>query len=191
MRKHKGFTIVELVVVIIILGILAATAMPRFLDVQDNAQLAAAEGVQGALRAAMPMAKAKYIATGKASTDVDIDGGGADVTVNSTSGYPTDNTSAADDDADCAGIFAGVLGGEAPAVLKGSTDAALGTAAVAQADAAYTGGTDWYAVDDADTMTACTFVYLPEGNATGAYAAWFSYTVSTGAFSAITETTAP
>jgi prepilin-type N-terminal cleavage/methylation domain-containing protein len=191
-KKNQGFTIVELVVVIIILGILAATALPRFLDVQDNAQLAAAEGVQGALRSAIPLAKAKYIASSKASETLDLDEDGTnDVIVSSTSGFPTDDTTVADDDNDCAGIFAGALGGGAPAVLKGTTDAATGTAAVAQADSAYTAGTEWYAVDNADTMTACTFVYLPESAATGAYAAWFTYTVATGAFSAITETTAP
>ncbi|MBL6688633.1 MAG: prepilin-type N-terminal cleavage/methylation domain-containing protein, partial [Pseudomonadales bacterium] len=46
---QKGFTIVELVVVIIILGILAATALPRFLDVSEDAHIAAVDSVEGAL----------------------------------------------------------------------------------------------------------------------------------------------
>ncbi len=192
MKKNQGFTIVELVVVIIILGILAATALPRFLDVQDNAQLAAAEGVQGALRSAIPLAKAKYIASSKVSETLDLDEDGTnDVIVSSTSGYPIDDATAADDDASCAGIFSGALGGEAPAVIAGTAAAATGSASVTQADSDYAAGTEWYAVDNAATMTACTFVYLPESASTGAYAAWFTYTVATGAFSAITETTAP
>ena len=88
--NQKGFTIVELVVVIIILGILAATALPRFIDVQDDAQLAVAEGVRGALMSAIGLAQAKYIAGGKISP-IDMDEDGTDDLVLNSSGYPTDD----------------------------------------------------------------------------------------------------
>ncbi|WP_028864107.1 prepilin-type N-terminal cleavage/methylation domain-containing protein [Psychromonas aquimarina] len=52
MKKQSGFTLIELVIVIIILGILAATAVPKFVDLQGDAREAAMKGMKGALEGA-------------------------------------------------------------------------------------------------------------------------------------------
>jgi MSHA pilin protein MshA len=68
MRNQKGFTMIELVMVIVILGILAAVAIPRFIDLQSNAQQAAVDGIAGSLATASSVNYAGCAAMGNVVT---------------------------------------------------------------------------------------------------------------------------
>ena len=50
-KKNKGFTLIELVITIIVLGVLTATAVPRFIDLKDDAKKETVENFHGSLRA--------------------------------------------------------------------------------------------------------------------------------------------
>jgi MSHA pilin protein MshA len=91
-RHTRGFTLIELVVVIVILGILAAFAIPRFVDLQKEARYGALKGMEGSIRAAAALAHAKSLVSSAGPTDsISMEG----ATITMVNHYPT---------ADAAGI---------------------------------------------------------------------------------------
>jgi len=65
LQKQAGFTLIELVIVIVILGILAATAAPKFLDLSGDAKESVMRGVQGSLNSVIDLAHSKALVTGQ------------------------------------------------------------------------------------------------------------------------------
>lgn len=86
--KQAGFTLVELIVVIVVLGILAATALPKFINVSTEARIAAVNGVTGGLRSAVSLVQAKYFAAGNTTATTVTMQNGDTVVVAAGTGIP-------------------------------------------------------------------------------------------------------
>jgi MSHA pilin protein MshA len=116
-RVQQGFTLTELVMVIVIIGILASIAVPRYLNLSGDASAAAREGVRGSLNSAIQIVRSRWLAKGATGT-VTPDGG-TPITMNA-SGWPDVGTTYSSA-ATCATLVGSLLGGATPSTAASCT----------------------------------------------------------------------
>ncbi|PHR64300.1 MAG: MSHA biogenesis protein MshA [Idiomarina sp.] len=172
MKTQKGFTLIELIIVIVVLGILAVTAAPQFFNFSSDARLATLQGMQGSIKGASDLIYGKSVIAGTQQVDKESCGDAGDEAcevegIETKFGYPVADLST-DGDAESLGtIFAAVQASDwsfASADLDTATT--FSGTVPAGSIAIYPSGqatADW----DASTPTGC-FILYTESSAAGA-----------------------
>ncbi len=183
-RNQKGFTIIELVVVILLLGILTATALPRFMNVENQAHDAVVTAVIGGMTTSSGLFRAQWYAEGQPHTVVDYDNMRASVGGYAMGNFASSHVSSMTASADCVDIYQSFLQpvGRPTIAIKTKAGAALTTVS---------GTTDFVAylnTTDSTTKKTCTYAYTGQyqDSADGGVPV-FTYNSATGALTLGTE----
>ena len=124
-RKNRGFTLIELVVVIAILAILAAFALPRFAQLSEQAHRSNVKATAGALSASVALVKAQWVTNGFTEATDDLEGFGNDDIDVSSDGWPVSTNGANNPsnltDTICESLWEGLLQSNAPEVGTSGT----------------------------------------------------------------------
>lgn len=154
MQKRNGFTLIELIIVIVILGVLAVIAAPRFVDLSEDAERATFQGIAAAFKSGVNQVHLAWQIRGNGQAVQDfiplpVDIAGGDLSVNEF-GYPADTRGTSLDvtnSEDCLDIFR--------AVLTTDTDVESDDSALFQAQ--YTGA------------QSCSYTYVNQPSLTFTY----------------------
>ena len=156
--QQAGFTLVELVTVILILGVLAAVALPRYADLQGKARAAKVAGVLGSIKAASALVKATAMANGTSC-------GTASVTSSGATGVTLEGTAI-----DLNYCYAQALGTLGTGILAAANVQSTDNWVI---DASHTGGATGASIvqidlSDATTPASCSISYTSPSSATTA-----------------------
>lgn len=175
-KSQTGFTIIELVVVILLLGILTATALPRFLDLSTEAHDAVVDGVEGSLRTGAALFRAQYVASGSPGGGTQLvdfgnvrsnvfgypGGEGDDDGAVSGSGSPDGTFDLTDADSahqSCVAIYVGLMQGGAPTIVAAADDNVAAFDQTADIDPVVTAGTADF-IAKLTAANTCTYLYV-------------------------------